>query len=240
MLVLPSSSSLDWPSIGGSRNVWTCPPDNPTARIGSVGWSACVNRSEDSGRLQRFSNMAAINWLLDSNYCAVRRSYDAVEQLLFSQGWDFRQGCTPKFDKFCSCRGARQPPNGHNLIWPMLPLPRSPKPLRLRPHISCPYKHCLGIASSSLRTAASHLEALIDLEKRLFASCTPYWLCPSEHPGARPPSPNMMGNVKSLAASGLASIAGGIILSAKGASAHGHDMSKIEEGEYMSAEPIVR
>jgi hypothetical protein len=50
----------------------------------------------------------------------------------------------------------------------------------------------------------------------------------------------MMGNVKSLAASGLASIAAGIILSAKGASAHGHDMSKIEEGKYMSAEPIVR
>ena len=57
MLVLPSSSSLELPATGGRRNDSTCPPDNPTARIGSVGWRACVKSSEESGSVQRFSNI---------------------------------------------------------------------------------------------------------------------------------------------------------------------------------------
>lgn len=57
-LVFPSSSSLDAPATGGRRKDWTCPPERPTARIGSVGWSAWAKRSEESGSVQRFSNIS--------------------------------------------------------------------------------------------------------------------------------------------------------------------------------------
>jgi hypothetical protein len=73
MLVFPSSSSL-YAGTEGRRNDSTWPPDNPTARIGSVGWRACVKMSEDNGRVQRFSNISATDSL--PNWCVL---LDAVD-----------------------------------------------------------------------------------------------------------------------------------------------------------------
>ena len=39
---------------------------------------------------------------------------------------------------------------------------------------------------------------------------------------------------------GLTVLTVGILFSARTVNAHGHDMSKVAEGEYVSAEPIVR
>jgi hypothetical protein len=54
------SSSSSLPATGGRRKDWTCPPESPTARMGSLGWRACVKSSEESGRVQRFSNISVV------------------------------------------------------------------------------------------------------------------------------------------------------------------------------------
>jgi len=48
-----------------------------------------------------------------------------------------------------------------------------------------------------------------------------------------------MYNRRSRTAPGLVSVVG-LLLFAGGAAGHGHDMDKIEEGQYISADPIVR
>jgi hypothetical protein len=50
-----------------------------------------------------------------------------------------------------------------------------------------------------------------------------------------------MENVRSRTSPALAlKILIGLLFSARGASAHGHDTENIKEGEYMSADPLVR
>ena len=58
----PSSSSLslEAPATGGKRKDSTWPPESPTARMGSFGCRAWVNSSEESGSVQRFSNIFAV------------------------------------------------------------------------------------------------------------------------------------------------------------------------------------
>lgn len=72
-LVFPSSSSSEsfaLPPRGGSRKDCTCPPERPTARMGSVGWRACAKSSEERGRVQRFSNIMGIVRAQLSRGCA--------------------------------------------------------------------------------------------------------------------------------------------------------------------------
>lgn len=57
MLLFSSKSSSEPFSDEGMRKVSTWPLERPTVRRGSVGWTAWVNTSEFSGRVQRFSNM---------------------------------------------------------------------------------------------------------------------------------------------------------------------------------------
>lgn len=78
MLVLPSSSSLVG-AAAGRRNDSTWPPDRPTVRIGSVGCRAWAKRSDDSGRVHRFSNMIA---RLGLNKVVHTLSHDDVEGVI--------------------------------------------------------------------------------------------------------------------------------------------------------------